>query len=271
MENIMIQINFDRHLEKNVSLLEFILLCSGIFKADDFHKYNKHELNYSEKELYISTLDVTPSEEHRYKEPELYKLFCMREYFQLELSRQSSELPSNLNHLKKEQKIFFYNAILLLKDQAKNNRASFPKPIHQVRSQIDGIAKVYSFYMLCRWFYDNVNFSETYISQYVRDVFRQIDYEKKELAKETLDSKVIKDGYVKIDTLPKIIQLMIEVTNKPEYQISSYNYDESTAIVNLDNLAKKMNIYFKDNARTTKGLANINAQKVISFIQKDKD
>jgi hypothetical protein len=100
--------------------------------------------------------------------------------------------------------------------------------------------------------------------------------------KDELEKRVIKNfpndtdldknpDYIRISTLPKVLQLMIEVCNKAEYDSTDANYDEYMAKKKLDVLAKKNGIFFGNNARTDKGLANINAKKVIEFIQKDKN
>ncbi|WP_114325340.1 hypothetical protein [Candidatus Colwellia aromaticivorans] len=101
------------------------------------------------------------------------------------------------------------------------------------------------------------------------------DWFKEELKKRAVDSKSTDNDkgkdYIKIETLPKILQLMIEVSNKPEYDRENSSYDEKSAISKLENLAKNKGVYFGNNQRTAKGLGNINAKKIIEYIQKDKN
>jgi hypothetical protein len=77
--------------------------------------------------------------------------------------------------------------------------------------------------------------------------------------------------YIRISTLPKVLQLMIEACNEPEYQMSHSTYNGDLIEDKLVKRAEKMNIYLGNNSRTKKGLANINVKKVITFIQKDKN
>jgi hypothetical protein len=101
------------------------------------------------------------------------------------------------------------------------------------------------------------------------------DWFEEELQKRAVDKKSTDNdkgkGYIRIETLPKILQLMIEVCNKPEYDIGNSSYDEESAKDKLDKLAIKQGVYFGNNQRTTKGLGNINAKKIIEYIQKDKN
>jgi hypothetical protein len=107
------------------------------------------------------------------------------------------------------------------------------------------------------------------------------DYLLADWFKEELEKRVIKNlpndtdldknpDYIRISTLPKVLQLMIEAFNEPEYQMSHSTYNERLVVDKLNKRAEKMNIYLGDNARTKTGLAGINVKKVITFIQKDK-
>jgi hypothetical protein len=108
------------------------------------------------------------------------------------------------------------------------------------------------------------------------------DYLLADWFKEELEKRVIKNlpndtdldknpDYIRISTLPKVLQLMIEACNEPEYQMSHSTYNEGLVVDKLVERAEKMNIYLGDNTRTKKGLAVINVKKVITFIQKDKN
>jgi hypothetical protein len=77
------------------------------------------------------------------------------------------------------------------------------------------------------------------------------------------------EGYIKIDSLPKIMQLMIKICNDPEYDKNNPSYDEDSAISTLDSLAIRGNVYYGNNQRTVKGLGDINAKKILMYIQKD--
>ena len=83
-------------------------------------------------------------------------------------------------------------------------------------------------------------------------------------------SALIKDDrFIEINTLPKVIQLMIGVCNNPEYDTTKPNYSETDVIKKLRSKAVSMNIYLKDNARKHKALGDLKNKKIITFIQKD--
>ena len=59
------------------------------------------------------------------------------------------------------------------------------------------------------------------------------DWFKEELKKRAVDNKSTDNDkgkdYIKIETLPKLLQLMIEVSNKADYDTTDANYDEDKA------------------------------------------
>jgi len=151
-----------------------------------------------------------------------------------------------------------------ISDDPHNIEFPFSDVLCKKTSKNDELHLKYTIGDLISWVSDKYNLSDCLLADWVEE-----ELKKRAVDNKSSDNDKGKD-YIKIETLPKILQLMIEVCNEPEYDIDNPIYYEDVAKEKLDILAKKKGVYFGNNARTDKGLANINAKKVIEFIQKDK-
>tara|TARA_R100000544_G_C2227255_1_gene61734 strand:- start:2048 stop:2860 length:813 start_codon:yes stop_codon:yes gene_type:complete len=268
----MVKLKKNKQLEQKVSIVEFGLLVTGILNFDDFHKYTKQDLIYCNNELYLSQfLKATytkyvpdkANSKNSNGESEILRRFRIFEQQRTNKNDLTEGIFSRLERLSQEQKKAILDLIELIQKQARYSSASFPFSIKNSSSQTDHAKPVFSRNDLSKWLIDSLDLEDTPLADWFKE------YKDNHKSIENDSGNFIPDGYIKIDTLPKVLQLMIDVHDKPEYCKTNSNYNEEVVYKELKSKAVKMDIYLDDNARKRKGLANINIEKIITFIQKD--
>jgi hypothetical protein len=223
--------NRSEYVRQHVSTLDFVLIISGNYHFDDI-------------------IDASSDgQRNAYNKLRKHSLDNQQPCFSRVLNKLNNDI-GDYQHAGQFDDVEFPNSHSLCTKTSRGNHDTHWK--YEIGDLIGWVSTKYDLtdYLLADWF-------------------------KEELKKRAVDNKSTdvdkgKD-YIKIDTLPKILQLMIEVCNKQEYDIDNSSYDEQSAKDKLESLAINQGVFFGNNQRTTKGLGNINAKKIIEYIQKDKN
>jgi hypothetical protein len=224
--------NRNEYLGQLVSTLEFVLIISGNCDFDD-------------------VIEASPD-----KQKKVYRQLCTSnsDHKQQCLSRVLDRLNQDIKdyqHISHFDEVEFPEAHGICLKTSKRDDEHWKYTIGDL---IDWVSTKYdlSDYLLADWFKEELE------KRVIKNLPNDTDLDKN-------------PDYIRISTLPKVLQLMIEACNEPEYQMSHSTYNEGLVVDKLVKRAEKMNIYLGDNTRTKKGLAVINVKKVITFIQKDKN
>ncbi len=264
------------YININVSISEFVLIVIGFFDLNNFHRYRKIDQDHVFNWAYLIAVNADLKLLNKISRKEVDEpkrgnslWFHYRRYklIQENSSLLTSGFKEQIDKLTRGDLFALEQLKCLLSTLKKNHEDFFPASIKGKTSHIDDSEDIYNLSELVECLYNNIDITGVKFIPFIQSIFNTLDKNSNTIYSESDNN----DGYVKIDTLPNILQLMIKVSGDDQFDTASPSYDEVRVIDKLDGLAKEMNIYLKDNARTKKGLAEINAKKIISFIQKDKN
>jgi hypothetical protein len=285
----MFELKEEQYPDQKVSIAEFTLLVNGIFDFKYFHKYKKLEIDFSYsflknqlnetygfllktevmdgKRVYPSLEPKNPSSSEERKE----------KLNNLNNSRKQSichELVSRLEELSKEEKENILTMLDFLNGYEKRNDGSFPATGFGVKSHIDNKVHAYEVGSLMMWLGSNFNLNSKHglpLAEWVRNLLSP-----PETLQQGNDSTY--DGYIKIDTLPKSMQFMIECYDDKSLQrttLENRNKKKDVYITDmhskLNPLAIKQGITYMDKNKSNKGLSRAAVEQMMLCILEDKN
>jgi hypothetical protein len=278
----MFEVNKETYTKQRVSLQEFVLFISGILNFDKFPEYTRADINhcymylkkdYHAQYTFLAKFEVIKCKKlvhHKIRENE-----DMNEHLDSVNSARknsvSSELIQTLNLLTENDKTLilkFYEKLTIFQDKKFNN---FPPVYFKYKSLIDPLQDAYLMSDLIDWF-NNKNAlkkdSGLPLTDWAKEFLLPTVKEKKESSKQLLQ-----DDYIKISTLPKMIQLQIDAhldeetkyNSEKSQAMGSSRYEEKVGAL-LDKKAKLLGIKLATE-KDAFGLGKINYQKVMMFLR----
>jgi hypothetical protein len=269
------------HAEKRLGIIEFGLLVTGIFHFDDFHKYTLDDLKYCLNELHLSLYEkaiftnYVPNNNRNNSGNYVSEFqLNLRVFNQQKITKNylTAGIFIRLEKLPQEQKKNIKNFIALIENQARTSPSNFPLSIRHHSSQTDSRNAVFALNELCKWTNESMDLEDITIADWFKE------YQKNHKAIENNAEYGTKDGYIKIDTLPKIMQFMIECFNEPTFQHSFISNKELPTKTFKPQITEQLNplavkrgfTYTKQNTQY-KGIAPTKLEYIVDLIQKDEN
>jgi hypothetical protein len=279
----MLKLKRKKYLLQKVSIEEFVLLLTDIFHFDNFLQYSKFDIN-----LCFYFISNTPFSEYQLitkKEAQIYADYPanrnrtkrgLAEYLDKvnseRLKNTDSRMLSQLNNLSENKKTAikkFYDTFI---ESKKTKYNQFPTSFY--KSIINEKEHAFLVNDLIFWFIDNFNFDETF-NLPLAAWAKSIVFPKPELS--NTDNSPVPEGYIKIDTLPKIMQFMIECYKDKTLQKSTIENRDCKKVAYLEAMNKKINpvaikkgITYTDRNKTINGLSKAAVEQMMFFIKEDK-
>jgi hypothetical protein len=283
----MFELKENLYPDQKVSILEFTLLVNGIFEFNDFHNYTKQDLDlcnsFLKNELhksykYLKSTEVLDSKKvlpHLNRRNSVSKEDKESKLSRLNEVAKRSVFPNLLNRLESLTNEGKENIADMLDHLMKCERLNFndfPTKGYGVKSLIDNTEYAFKMRDVMEWLRSNFNLQSNHGLPLTEWAKRLSSQHKTELQEN--DSTY--DGYIKIDTLPKIMQFMIECYQDSSFQQSSMENNskqvsifKSEKVDKLFEISKQKDMTHTSNRKEQKGISPTALKYIIDFIQKD--
>jgi hypothetical protein len=281
----MFELKEELYQEQVVSIFEFTLLINGIIVFKDFHKYSqyclgfinnflKQEMDENYKFLMVTDLaDIELEEQLDTKTPaEREKI--LRDRNEEEISIYCPEMINRLEQLSYEEKVKIHSMFKFLIKSEEQHYNDFPNRIGSVEPLFDVNNDAYKLGELLNWLTSNFNLDKPHglpLVEWAKNLLSP-----PETLQQGNDS--IYDGYIKIDTLPKSMQFMIECYDDKSLQrttLENRNKKKDVYITDmhskLNPLAIKQGITYMDKNKSNKGLSRAAVEQMMLCILEDKN
>jgi hypothetical protein len=279
----MFELKERQYQEQIVSIFEFTLLLNGMIFFNDFQKYSETDLGFinhflrQEMDENYKFLMVTEVAKIKLKKKFVTKTPAEREKIlkdknEFETSDCCPEMLSRLEKLSNEEKVNICNMHKFLLKSEEQHYNDFPTRIDSVEPLIDVNNNAYRLGELLNWLTSNFDLDKPHglpLAEWVRNLL---------FPPETLHHENVStyDGYIKIDTLPKIMQFMIECYQDSSFQQSSVENNskqvsifKSEKVDKLFEISKQKGMTHTSNRKEQKGISPTALKYIIDFIQKD--
>jgi hypothetical protein len=281
----MFELKEELYQEQVVSIFEFTLLINGIIVFKDFHKYSQYylgfinnflrqEMDENYKFLMVTDLaDIELEEQLDTKTPaEREKI--LRDMNEKEISIYCPEMINRLEQLSYEEKVKIHSMFKFLNKSEEQHYNGFPNKIVSVEPLFDVYNDAYKLGELLNWLTSNFDLDKPHglpLAEWVRNLLSP---------PETLHQENVStyDGYIKIDTLPKRMQFMIECYDDKSLQRTTLdNRDKKKDVYitdmhnKLDPLAIKQGITYTNKNKNIKGLSKAAVEQMMLCILEDKN
>jgi len=263
----------NKHLEQKVNTTEFVFLITGIFDFDFSYRYTPLDLKYALNELWLSQFNIELLKKHKpsttplkiRSNNDINLQIKIYEEQQRSTFKITSGLKKSLDTLSLDNKNSIRELLAIISIQSKKHFDSFPAPIKYQKTKTDEKAAVYNFFDLTKWIDESIDFSDIPLTTYMKNVFTIFEENRyqKNLLKEN-QTKLLKenerDGYIEIDTLPKIMQFMIECQQDPTFQKNSVLNKTKHEGVSKNDMVKLLS-----KASVTRGFSHTRNKKAGEF------
>jgi len=275
---------FKNALNINVSISEFLLLSVGVFSFREFHKVRKVDLDFvldwaaliggrADLDLLHRRFNGKADSTEEYNAVQHNHFSIFKRVKENEVLLTSGFYENCFSKKTTADLSAIYKISELFSVLKKDPQYTLPTPIKEGKSKVEGKREVYNLIELAEYLDKYIDVSDVKFIPLIRSLFTQ-PYEYK---KPTIPENDNIKGYIKINTLPEIMQFMIECSAEPSYQHSNINNKDkalkkfkSDTVTKIVELSLSRSLTHLQNKKLSNGISKTKAEYVFDFIQKNK-